>query len=288
MRSALPKVLHPICGRPMILWPLLAARDAGAGRVIVVDNPKRRLAEHLPDGVEIAIQEEPRGTGDAVAAAAELIDADAPRARHQRRHAADHRARRSPRSSPPTRSRGRRHDGARWSSRTRRGYGRVVRGADGGVERVVGDQGGGRRDRPRSSPSARSTPACTLFDGGALARARSSGSTPTTPRASTTCPTWCPPCSPPGRRVQAHPLPTPTSRSASTTASTSRTSRALAQQRIHRAHQRAGVTIVDPASTHDRRRRRRSAATRVIEPATCLQGATRDRRARRDRPAHDR
>ena len=57
MRSALPKVLHPICGRPMILWPLLAARAAGAERVIVVDNPKRRLAEHLPDDVEVAIQE---------------------------------------------------------------------------------------------------------------------------------------------------------------------------------------------------------------------------------------
>ena len=49
----------------------------GAGRVIVVDNPKRRLAEHLPDGVEVAIQEEPRGTGDAVAAAAALLDGDA-------------------------------------------------------------------------------------------------------------------------------------------------------------------------------------------------------------------
>ena len=57
MRSALPKVLHPICGRPMILWPLLAAQAAGAERVVVVDNPKRRLAEHLPDDVEVAIQE---------------------------------------------------------------------------------------------------------------------------------------------------------------------------------------------------------------------------------------
>src|SRR5215216_4043095 len=56
MRSALPKVLHPICGRPMILWPLLAARAAGAERVVVVDNPKRRLAEHLPAGVGVAIQ----------------------------------------------------------------------------------------------------------------------------------------------------------------------------------------------------------------------------------------
>ena len=30
MRSSLPKVLHPICGRPMILWPLPAARDGRA------------------------------------------------------------------------------------------------------------------------------------------------------------------------------------------------------------------------------------------------------------------
>ena len=54
MRSSLPKVLHPICGRPMILWPLLAARAAGAGRLVVVDNPKRRLDGQLPEGVEIA------------------------------------------------------------------------------------------------------------------------------------------------------------------------------------------------------------------------------------------
>src|SRR4051794_11716605 len=74
MRSQLPKVLHPLCGRPLIAWPVAAAREAGAGRVIVVDNPKRRLEEHLPEGVEVAIQHEPRGTGDAVAAAASLID----------------------------------------------------------------------------------------------------------------------------------------------------------------------------------------------------------------------
>ena len=74
MRSALPKVLHPLCGRPLIAWPVEAAREAGAGRVIVVDNPKRRLEDHLPDGVEVAIQKEPNGTGDAVAAAASLLD----------------------------------------------------------------------------------------------------------------------------------------------------------------------------------------------------------------------
>src|SRR3954470_13436593 len=76
MRSALPKVLHPLCGRPLILWPVEAARQAGAGKVVVVDNPKRRLEDHLPDGVEFAIQPVPNGTGGAVAAAGEHIDDD--------------------------------------------------------------------------------------------------------------------------------------------------------------------------------------------------------------------
>jgi bifunctional UDP-N-acetylglucosamine pyrophosphorylase/glucosamine-1-phosphate N-acetyltransferase len=76
MRSALPKVLHPLCGRPLIAWPVEAARQAGAGAIVVVDNPKRRLAEHLHESVEVAVQEEPRGTGDAVAAAASHIDPD--------------------------------------------------------------------------------------------------------------------------------------------------------------------------------------------------------------------
>ena len=63
MRSALPKVLHPLCGRPLILWPVAAAQEAGAGKVVVVDNPKRRLEDRLPEGVAIAIQEQPNGTG---------------------------------------------------------------------------------------------------------------------------------------------------------------------------------------------------------------------------------
>ena len=73
MRSSLPKVLHPLCGRPLIAWPIAAAREAGAGKVVVVDGPERRLAGHLPDGVAVAVQAEPKGTGDAVAAAAAEI-----------------------------------------------------------------------------------------------------------------------------------------------------------------------------------------------------------------------
>ena len=64
MRSALPKVLHPLCGRPLIaVAGRRRAARPGAGKVVVVDNPKRRLEDRLPEGVEVAVQQEPNGTG---------------------------------------------------------------------------------------------------------------------------------------------------------------------------------------------------------------------------------
>jgi bifunctional UDP-N-acetylglucosamine pyrophosphorylase/glucosamine-1-phosphate N-acetyltransferase len=82
MRSGKPKVLHEICGLPMLLWPVQAAVQAGAGRIVVVDSPERALREVLPEGVELAVQERPDGTGGAVAAAlsalGETLDGDAP------------------------------------------------------------------------------------------------------------------------------------------------------------------------------------------------------------------
>src|SRR5258707_9831057 len=69
MRSATPKLLHPICGRPMIGWAVAAAGDAGAGKVVVVEGPGRELEPVLDGRVEFAIQEQPRGTADAVSAA---------------------------------------------------------------------------------------------------------------------------------------------------------------------------------------------------------------------------
>lgn len=78
MRSKTPKVLHDLCGRPLIEWPVAAAREAGVGRIVVVDGPKGVLDGRLPEGVERAVQQEPNGTGDAVKAAADHIDPDAP------------------------------------------------------------------------------------------------------------------------------------------------------------------------------------------------------------------
>ncbi len=73
MLSSLPKVLHPVCGRPMVAWPVLAAREAGADRVAAIVSPDRDLTPGLPDGTEIVIQPEPDGTGGAVRAAHDIV-----------------------------------------------------------------------------------------------------------------------------------------------------------------------------------------------------------------------
>jgi bifunctional UDP-N-acetylglucosamine pyrophosphorylase / glucosamine-1-phosphate N-acetyltransferase len=78
MRSATPKVLHELCGQPMLLWPVRAALAAGAGKVVVVDSPARACHAVLPDGVVLAVQPQSNGTGGAVQAAAEHIATDAP------------------------------------------------------------------------------------------------------------------------------------------------------------------------------------------------------------------
>jgi len=76
MRSATPKLAHELCGRPLLAWPVEAALAAGAGRVVVVVGADDDLAGLLGEGVEVAVQQQPLGTADAVAAAAGLIDRD--------------------------------------------------------------------------------------------------------------------------------------------------------------------------------------------------------------------
>jgi bifunctional UDP-N-acetylglucosamine pyrophosphorylase/glucosamine-1-phosphate N-acetyltransferase len=71
MRSSLPKHFHPLLGRPMVDWVIAAGRALEPERLVVVTSPES-AGEF--DRVEIAIQDEPRGTGDAVAAAREALD----------------------------------------------------------------------------------------------------------------------------------------------------------------------------------------------------------------------
>jgi bifunctional UDP-N-acetylglucosamine pyrophosphorylase / glucosamine-1-phosphate N-acetyltransferase len=66
MRSATPKHLHPLLGRRMVDWVIAAARDTGAAPIVVVASPHTRDGF---DGLDVAVQERPLGTGDAVRAA---------------------------------------------------------------------------------------------------------------------------------------------------------------------------------------------------------------------------
>lgn len=75
MRSKLPKVLHPVLDRPMVLWAVKAALDAGASDVTVVvghgrEQVQAALTEAFPDAsVDTVVQHEQRGTADAVLSA---------------------------------------------------------------------------------------------------------------------------------------------------------------------------------------------------------------------------
>jgi bifunctional UDP-N-acetylglucosamine pyrophosphorylase / glucosamine-1-phosphate N-acetyltransferase len=78
MRSKTPKLLHLICGWPMIVWPVAAARAAGASKIVVVDAPGEPLRSSLDSDVLLVVQEQALGTADAVRAAAEHLLTDAP------------------------------------------------------------------------------------------------------------------------------------------------------------------------------------------------------------------
>ncbi len=71
MRSDTPKHLHPILGRRMVDWVLQATRALEPDKLVVVSSPDTHDAF---DDVEVAVQAEPRGTGDALASARDALD----------------------------------------------------------------------------------------------------------------------------------------------------------------------------------------------------------------------
>jgi bifunctional UDP-N-acetylglucosamine pyrophosphorylase/glucosamine-1-phosphate N-acetyltransferase len=71
MRSATPKHLHALLGRRVVDWVLEAIRALDPARLVVVTSPTT-ASDY--DGVEVALQDAPRGTGDAVACARATLD----------------------------------------------------------------------------------------------------------------------------------------------------------------------------------------------------------------------
>ena len=270
MRSAVPKVLHPLCGRPLIAWPVQAAKDAGAGRVIVVDNPKRRLGEHLPEGVEIAIQEEPKGTGDAVAAAASLLDPTATVVVINGDVALL--------TAEAIKALVDAHEGARAAATMATmvldepgTYGRVIRDGDGMVLRVAEAKTAGDATAEELKIREVNT-GVYAFDGGALVAALATIDSDNA-QGELYLPDVLPAMRAGGRVVVAHPIGDPDLTHGVDDRVDLAYAQQVAQRRILEAHMRSGVTVVDPGST-------RIDATvtigkdTVVEPFAQLKGAT--------------
>jgi bifunctional UDP-N-acetylglucosamine pyrophosphorylase / glucosamine-1-phosphate N-acetyltransferase len=74
MKSELPKVLHTVCGRPMLTYVLAAARAVEAERIVVVlGHGHEQVLPYLPADCVVALQDRQLGTGHAVLAAAGQI-----------------------------------------------------------------------------------------------------------------------------------------------------------------------------------------------------------------------
>ena len=265
MRSKTPKVLHEICGRPMIAWAVLAAREAGAGRVVVVDGPARALEGHLPEGVEIAVQPVADGTGGAVRAAAEhlgagtvlVLSGDVPLVTSEAigELFAAHEA-----------------SGAQATLATMTlddpaGYGRVVRNGDGSVARVVETKADGDAT-PEELAIGDVNGGAYVF---AVAPLRAALDRLTTDNSQGEL--YLPDVLDHLDRVVAHELDDPTLLLGVNDRADLAVVRAHAQTRIHRGHALAGVTIVDPASTLIDADVRIGPDT-TVEPSTFLRGET--------------
>ena len=80
MRSQIPKVLHRVCGRPMLEYSVEALVKAGIEDVVVVSAPQsvEEIKRLLGEGVRYVEQEKPLGTGHALLQCAGLLENKTP------------------------------------------------------------------------------------------------------------------------------------------------------------------------------------------------------------------
>jgi bifunctional UDP-N-acetylglucosamine pyrophosphorylase/glucosamine-1-phosphate N-acetyltransferase len=74
MKSAIPKVMHPIAGRPMIAYPLEALHPLSPAATLVVIGPQMEQVAAIVAPAESVVQDPPLGTGDAVRTAMRVLD----------------------------------------------------------------------------------------------------------------------------------------------------------------------------------------------------------------------
>jgi len=255
----------------MIAWPVAAAREAGAARIVVVDSPDQPLRDALAnEEVGIAVQEQPRGTADAVRAAAPFIDAASPvivlngdgpliRGETLRALAEAH----SQQGAAATVATAVLDDPS--------GYGRVVRAPDETIERIVETKRPGDAS-PLELEICEVNGGIYAFDGGplleALERVRSDNA-----QGELYLPDVLPLLREHERTVLAFDVEDPHETLGVNDRRALAEVRAIAQRRIIEAHQLAGVTVVEPRATVvDVQVTLEPDAT--IEPFSSLLGAT--------------
>ncbi len=74
MKSAIPKVMHPIAGRPMIAHLLDALHPLSPAATVVVVGPQMESVARIVAPAESVVQDPPLGTGDAVRTALQALD----------------------------------------------------------------------------------------------------------------------------------------------------------------------------------------------------------------------
>jgi bifunctional UDP-N-acetylglucosamine pyrophosphorylase/glucosamine-1-phosphate N-acetyltransferase len=247
MRSSLPKMLHPVCGLPLVAWPIGAAREAGATKIVVIDSPERHLAPVLDgEDIVIAVQERALGTGDAVRSAmAEVGDADTvvilngdvplitPKTINAlvEAHAAS----------------GAAGTIATMTLEDPSGYGRVIRAPDGSVERVAETKAAGDASALELHIREVNT-GMFAFEGGPL-RAALAEVKPDNAQGEHYLPDVLPILREHERSVQAFELDDPREILQINDRHQLSQVTAVAQAQIVRGHQLAGVTILNPTAT---------------------------------------
>ena len=265
MRSAVPKHLHPLLGRRVVDWVIDAARADGADPIVVVASPDTRDAY---EGVEVAVQERPLGTGDAVATAREalsgfdggvlVLDAAAPlltsdhlrelAAQHERDQAAVTILSFEPAQPLP--------------------YGRILRGEDGTVRAIVEDKDCSPEERSirELNSSTYVFAAAPLWQAlGKLDARNAQGELYLTDAVGHIVAA--------GGRAAAWLCPDELAPVGINTRSELAFAAAVLRDRINDAHMLAGVTVVDPATTWIEADVRLEPDA-VIHPFTVLRGST--------------
>jgi bifunctional UDP-N-acetylglucosamine pyrophosphorylase/glucosamine-1-phosphate N-acetyltransferase len=275
MRSQTPKVLHELCGRPMVLWPVTAALEAGAGRVVVVDSPARALEKVLPDGVDLAVQERPDGTGGAVVAALTALGDELDTTEPVLVLAGDVPLVTSGAIAELVQAHvdiGASATMATTILEDATGYGRVVRDSDGGVLRVVETKKQGDSTQAEREIHEVNT-GIFVFDADALRGALPRLSTDNAQR-ELYLPQVLDLVRADGASIAAHVVEDERLVLGVNDRAGLALVRAIAQQAIHERHMRAGVGIVDPAATVIDVDVQIGQDT-TIEPFTTIRGATR-------------